>query len=104
MLRVSVLAVGLCAGGYPGLCQEISDGSEKNISSQQLAALVGALPEFLKDPDSARLSKLHLDPDNADYVCGFVNAKNGFGGYVGDQPFRFGLTNSMLITGMNTPC
>ncbi|WP_085025605.1 hypothetical protein [Ensifer aridi] len=104
MFRVSVLVFGLCLFGQTALCQEVTDGSTGTITPQELAALVASLPNFLKDPESARLSKLHLDPDNQDYVCGFLNAKNGFGGYVGDQPFRYGLKNGMLITDMNTPC
>jgi len=43
----------------------------------------------LKDPDSAKFSdlKASITDNNAVSVCGFVNAKNSYGGYVGKQPF-----------------
>jgi hypothetical protein len=45
----------------------------------------------LKDPDSAKYDNVtyrtrHGEP----YICGYVNAKNGFGAYVGDSAFIVG--------------
>jgi hypothetical protein len=53
------------------------------------------LRQVLKDPDSAKYSDLVLyrdqsgDDDLAGHysLCGYVNAKNGFGGYSGPQGF-----------------
>ena len=42
--------------------------------------------ESLKDPDSARFGEMSNSEDGA-IACGTVNAKNGFGGYTGDQTF-----------------
>jgi hypothetical protein len=39
-----------------------------------------ALMDILKDPDSAKLSGVFVHDGN---VCGYFNAKNGYGGYVG---------------------
>ncbi|WP_454917307.1 hypothetical protein [Xanthobacter sediminis] len=44
--------------------------------------------ERLKDPESARFADLSLSPDGK-IVCGKVNAKNAFSGYVGPQRFRY---------------
>ncbi len=43
-----------------------------------------ALQALLVDPESARYSFVVR---NYDTICGFVNAKNRFGGYTGDHPF-----------------
>ena len=47
----------------------------------------------LNDPESAQFRNLELA---GDAVCGEVNAKNGFGGYVGFQPF-YALGSDVLI-------
>lgn len=45
----------------------------------------------LKDPNSAMFGRMVATRAPADptstTVCGFVNAKNSFGGYTGDKPF-----------------
>lgn len=38
----------------------------------------------LSDPDSAQFSDVTVNVESA---CGFVNSKNGFGGYAGKAPF-----------------
>ncbi|MEI9881283.1 hypothetical protein [Atlantibacter hermannii] len=50
--------------------------------------------ESLRDPDSAIFKGVMFSPDNENsksklsgYICGNVNAKNGFGGYQGDTLF-----------------
>lgn len=49
------------------------------------------LAQSLKDPDSAKFRDLVLvppsGPGDAGIVCGYVNSRNSFGGYVGFQPF-----------------
>lgn len=50
-----------------------------------------AIKQDLKDPNSAQFEKDTVityrfkDNDEATIVCGFVNAKNSFGGYVGNK-------------------
>lgn len=43
----------------------------------------------LRDPQSAQFTEVRTtaQPGSSGLVCGFVNAKNGFGGYVGAQRF-----------------
>jgi hypothetical protein len=45
--------------------------------------------EKLKDPDSARFDGFQGGRDDNGFilVCGWVNAKNSYGGYMGRQPF-----------------
>lgn len=44
-----------------------------------------AVRALLKDPESARFDGdfFHRGADNVPMACGWVNAKNGFGGYTG---------------------
>ena len=50
-----------------------------------------AMQEKLKDADSAKLRKLEIfaskKSNEVFHICGEVNAKNGFGAYVGFTPF-----------------
>lgn len=43
-----------------------------------------AVKREMRDPDSAKFSDVTVNVESA---CGFVNSKNGFGGYAGRQPF-----------------
>lgn len=47
-----------------------------------------AVKRLLNDPDSAKFSNIQPGKATGDY-CGFVNAKNRMGGYVGDTPFFY---------------
>lgn len=50
-----------------------------------IAAAKKAVIARLKDPDSAKFGKVVYRPDGV--VCGYVNAKNSFGGYTGEKAF-----------------
>lgn len=53
--------------------------------------------ELLKDPESADFSDVTTHVDGANIVvCGWVNAKNGYGGYTGREPFIGGSDGSMI--------
>jgi hypothetical protein len=47
------------------------------------------LRKGLKDPDSAKFGFMNAARADSGLiaVCGWMNAKNSFGGYVGEQPF-----------------
>lgn len=61
-------------------------GAEKTIE-----AGLNALKLGLKDPDSATFQAVRLvDYFEGKVVCGRVNAKNSYGGYVGYKPFVAG--------------
>lgn len=80
--------------------------SEHQIESYVIRTCQKAVKKVLKDPDSAKFGDdwkawivTHYDtppkvtnyhPENGDKLysaAGGVNAKNGFGGYVGDEPY-----------------
>lgn len=52
----------------------------------------------LKDPDSAQFSYVH-HMRGTGYVCGFVNAKNSYGGYIGDRAFAVGDGSAFINDG-----
>ncbi|CAN7162736.1 hypothetical protein LJR234_000312 [Mesorhizobium amorphae] len=92
MLRV-VLGAGLVAAwASSAVGQEIVDKSGLALPPKLLQAVVQAVAGVVKDPSSLQLRNLsRFTPVGADYeaVCGELNAKNGFGGYVGFQAFQF---------------
>jgi hypothetical protein len=70
--------------------QELPAPTMRQFSDKEKAALTVALSQTLKDPESARFKWLPL----ADYAgtnpvgyCGWVNAKNSYGGYTGFKRF-----------------
>jgi hypothetical protein len=59
------------------------------LSKTELAAVYDGIRKTLKDPDSAQFGEtlaVTLLPGMWN-VCGWVNAKNSYGGYTGRQPF-----------------
>ncbi|MGJ0639442.1 hypothetical protein [Xenorhabdus bovienii] len=42
----------------------------------------------LKDPDSAKFDSFYHSSGESDgYVCGLINSKNSYGGYIGKKPY-----------------
>jgi hypothetical protein len=62
-----------------------------------------AVMDSLKDPDSAKFKPFTLvtDADGNKKVCGQVNAKNAYGGYVGFTGFAYTLELGDLIFAPN---
>lgn len=67
-----------------------SEDVAPNVDQTALAKT--AILAKLKDPESAQFSKMRLSNDGQ-YVCGFVNAKNSYGGYAGAKEFVVSLSN-----------
>jgi hypothetical protein len=64
-------------------------GRPYDLSANELVTVKKFLAASLKDPLSALYGEMQAVIDSKDIitVCGFVNAKNGFGGYTGNKPF-----------------
>lgn len=61
-----------------------------DLSEEQSLAVERGLKGRLKDPYSASISAVVAGRGNDGsmvFVCGYYNARNSFGGYVGDTPF-----------------
>jgi len=89
---VMLVAVGVALAG----CGEPSPEqlAEKAAEEARMADEVrkydaeDSVRAVLTDPESARFSRLFVSRQSGlPVVCGMVNAKNRFGGYVGDRPF-----------------
>lgn len=66
--------------------------------AQIVAAAQETVADSLKDPESARFRGVAIKTYNGNrIVCGEVNAKNSYGGYVGYEPFVAGFTSSTLL-------
>jgi hypothetical protein len=60
------------------------------LTTPQVAAVHESVRDNLKDPESARFGQMFAakpKEGGMPMVCGYVNAKNSYGGYVGEQPF-----------------
>lgn len=68
------------------------------LDRAQTQAVQAAVRATLKDPDSARFERI-IASRNATgriAVCGFVNAKNSYGGYTGMTPFNGEFTGAVF--------
>ena len=58
----------------------------RSATPEEVQGVTEALKSSLKDPDSAKVSGVQISADGKT-ACGFVNAKNSYGGYSGDSAF-----------------
>jgi hypothetical protein len=54
-------------------------------TARDIKAIKESLQGRLKDPDSAKIKGVVVAPDGT--ICGFLNAKNSYGAYIGFEPF-----------------
>lgn len=92
------VALGGCVAVPPPADTRVEMGVPYRLSSIQVAAVHNGVKAGLKDPFSAVFGRLAASKTSAGliHVCGIVNSKNSFGGYVGDTAY-YGL----LIEGAN---
>ena len=59
------------------------------IPQSTIDIALDAVRNELKDPDSALFRNVSgfVAPNGSIYVCGWDNAKNSYGGYIGYEPF-----------------
>ncbi|MEJ8573457.1 hypothetical protein [Microbaculum marinum] len=69
--------------------------SPVTLSAKQVAIVQSDTRKRLKDPESARFGVFAAGADQNGQisVCGYLNAKNSFGGYIGEKPFAGTLTS-----------
>lgn len=86
-----LLSVGISGCGKSKKALE-AEAEQKRVIAEKKSevALVSELQtrtaQQLKDPSSAQFAKVRLNSDKT-ALCGSVNAKNAFGGYVGFREF-----------------
>ena len=69
------------------------------LSAAESTAVEAGVRNALKDPESSRFGEFAAGKDDKQttMVCGYVNAKNAFGGYVGASPFVGGIVNDKFV-------
>jgi len=86
--------------------ERLNEQNRRPVEDEKLIAEVeAAVREELLDPESARFRNLYFAPNPVgpdSRVCGEVNAKNRFGGYVGFNDFGVDVSN-LDFTGGNNP-
>ena len=87
------LLVGGCVSASPGSGPTTEPLAHYRLDSSDKQAIQDGIKKVLKDPESARFGPLVAgkDPKGLIFVCGTINARNSFGGYVGDRVFIGGL-------------
>ena len=100
-----VLLIASCGPSEQQQKEEVQ--RQAKIAAQKAADEKAAKLAVLIDTMKAKVSSSFIDPSSAQFrdtkttrsgqFCGFVNAKNQFGGYVGFQPFALRSTNGDLI-------
>lgn len=82
--RGAALTVALLSATLMG-CDAAPEG---RLAPSQIDFIESAVRQQLRDPDSAQFRDIKIGTgDDAHFVCGYVNAKNGFGGYIGFTRF-----------------
>lgn len=100
LLLGATLTLAACNATVPHI-----GGTPIALSLKQTEAVKRDLAKSLKDPESARFGTIHAsDTKDGKIVCGFVNAKNSFGGYTGEKLFMGNLaeangSTSFLVAG-----
>lgn len=94
MPKVRVL---MCIGIYlaamsvaPSEAKKLKKATPYELSTEQIEAVERGIREDLKDPDSAKFARFAATREPGSgmiTVCGYVNAKNSYGGYTGKQLF-----------------
>lgn len=87
MLKLSILFFVLCLGFVP--LNGYAKGSAISVAEN-------AIKDSLNDPDSAKFKNLKVSKvcSGSQYVLGYVNAKNSYGGYTGFKIFHVKVTGS----------
>jgi hypothetical protein len=89
LLTALIGAIALCSCMPPIEVSQPAGLTRVELSSSVQAQAEKGVKEKLKDPNSAQFSNLRAYQKDAHMiaVCGDVNAKNSYGGYVGATPF-----------------
>ena len=93
LAAVPVVLLGLAT--IPGCQRDLKEPKDATKPAKDLEVVTQQLKDVveyrLKDPESARYRNLNLHRVGQwPALCGEVNAKNSFGGYIGHKPFMAG--------------
>jgi hypothetical protein len=84
------------------MAAEVEASLKKLAPQEVLSKVMQNIAYGLKDPDSAKFRNMRFVKYNGrTVVCGEVNSKNSYGGYVGFENFVAGLTSSQAMSSTN---
>lgn len=94
-MKRAALVVLLLAGGCQTQPAPQEVYTSTDLTSAQIQAVHTGVRGALKDPESARFGSIvaGTNADGVVFACGWVNAKNSFGGYTGEKPYMGVLTS-----------
>lgn len=87
-LALSLAACASTGGGPASRGEPV--GAPYQLTASESKLIEDGVRDALKDPNSAMFGQMvavRVPGDDMTTVCGYVNAKNSFGGYTGDKPF-----------------
>lgn len=91
MFVCTAIALSGCAAPDPSAAYRgvpPKHGKSLTLTPEMSKAIQDSVRSKLKDPESARFGKIAAgEVEGQTIVCGWVNAKNSYGGYIGMQPF-----------------
>ncbi|HNN66546.1 MAG TPA: hypothetical protein PKM19_10025 [Pseudomonadales bacterium] len=93
---LAFLSVG-CASHSPSANRPAVTWTKSVATAEEQSTAKAAVINQLKDPESARFGEIWaMDGTNGRrHICGYVNAKNGYGGYTGMKVFN--LSNNVVL-------
>ncbi|WP_312405225.1 hypothetical protein [Rhizobium sp.] len=83
--------------------QAVVDNSAEKLDETAVAAMIEDVSAKFADPLAAQFKSLRQRDGDDGSICGTVNAKNAYGGYVGFVPFRYIIDRRKVYIG-NTGC
>lgn len=87
-MRLAALVLALLTLSFPALAEEDTDGTLSELSIAHKAMIDVLVTGKLRDPRSAQFRNVRMIVNGGtSVVCGEVNARNGYGGYNGFEPF-----------------
>jgi hypothetical protein len=87
---ITILALLLAGCGETAMTgRSTAPRTPVQLSAAEAKAVEAAVAREMRDPESARFDgiKAGKTPEGDIVACGWVNARNGFGGYAGREPF-----------------
>jgi len=96
-MRKILIATALClAALQAGAAPQFLDGSDSALDSGIMPKINMALSkEGVRDPLSAQYHSL-APGTVGDYICGYINLKNGYGAYNGFKAFQYNLKKDSI--------
>jgi hypothetical protein len=95
--HATIAAILVCAISAPALSAAPFTREEVVLMKRATTAV----HKSLRDPASGRFGPMSVY-HNGDAVCGIINAKNGYGGYAGDNLFLY-MTKTGQVFFMDDP-